>query len=1051
MNRNRFWSTFWLGTLCALSPAQLTLKAVEPVDFNRDIRPILSDRCFLCHGPDQAARQADLRLDSFSEATVSAIKPGDAQASELMARITATDADLVMPPPDSHKTKLTAEQIELFRQWIDQGAVYAQHWAYVAPRKTTLPAAVMNQLDSDSQRGSPVGQGAVQNPIDAFVRAKLEQLGMAPAEPADRAALLRRITLDLTGLPPTPEELQAFLNDSSAQATEQVVTRLFKSPAYGEHMARYWLDAARYADSNGYQYDFARQQWAWRDWVIDAFNRNLRFDQFTIEQLAGDLLPEASDQQRLATGFNRNHPITVEGGIIDEEYRTEYVIDRVVTTGTVWMGATLLCARCHDHKFDPTTQREFYQLVDFFNQVPEKGMQGFAPQATIASPLQMASLQQAEQVAERAQREFQADFEAWRSAHPELAEVDSGTSIEAQWWTPAPLSQRSEGGAQLIAEEEGAVFVKANPDANQAPPQDIYELIYDLPAEQTVAVIRLEALSDKRLPGRGTSLSDNSNFVLTEITAELAPIPSTSDNSSPASIAYQPLTFKLASADYSQRNYPVTAAIDGKFDKTGWAVDGNEHTLRVNRTALFALGTPLQSSQPHSLRLRLYFKSPFDRHALGKFRISMTSDSHVLVSDDISSALALSREQRTAEQQLAVERHIASTRGSPELQSGVQALAAAQSQLDEVRKAIPATMIMQDQATKRESFILVRGEYDKPSDQVTANTPAYLPPLHADYPRNRLGFAKWLVAAENPLTARVTVNRLWQQFFGVGFVDTPEDFGLQGNSPSHPELLDWLAVDFVESGWDVQHLIRTIVLSATYQQSSVVTTESVARDPENRWLSRGPRVRLDAEMIRDGALMASGLLDRTLGGPSVFPYHPPGLWLEVNNRPGFSSPYEQDHGGNLYRRSMYTFGKRTVPAPAMSVFDAPDREVCQVRRSRTNTPLQAFVLLHDPQFVEAGRKLAERMLQHAPGLLTEQVEYGYELTVGRKPTAAELQVMTEAYTAEESYFREHPELAKTMLAVGESSVDQSWPISQLAAMTNIARLLMNLSEFVTKG
>ncbi len=1037
-----------------------SLLAVDAVDFNRDIRPLLSDRCFLCHGPDEAARQADLRLDSFAEATKSAIVPGDAVASELIERITAVDAEQVMPPGDSHKARLTEPQVELFRQWIKQGAKYEQHWAYTPPRKAPLPVAMAKQVADDATDKKNSAK-ETRNPVDAFVEAKLLTEGLRLAPPAERLTLLRRLTLDLTGLPPTPEEAQAYLDDLSTEATQRVVTRLLNSPAYGEHMTRYWLDAARYADSNGYQYDFARQQWAWRDWVIDAFNRNLPFDQFTVEQLAGDLLPNASDNQRLATGFNRNHPITVEGGIIDEEYRTEYVIDRVVTTGAVWMGATLICSRCHDHKYDPTTQREFYQLFDFFNQLPEKGMQGFAPQANLASPMQVAGIAQAEANLAELKRLFLSEYDRWQAEQPGQTKEPSSADSSPLWFVPQPIRQLSSGGAQLNWEEDNSIFVEIKPKPAEAPKQDVYELLYEIPAGQAVALIRLEALKDKRLPGGGTSLSSNSNFVLTEITAELDNSAATAATKgtaatpaeSPTSQAtFQALKFSEASADYSQRNYPVAAAIDGKHDQSGWAIDGNEHTLRANRTALFALESPLpNSSAPRQLRIKLHFQSPFDQHALGKFRISLAADRNLLVSDDVGAALALAPEQRSPEQQLAVARHVASTRGSPEVKQSVAQLTAAQAQVDALIKAIPPTMIMQDQPQPRESFILVRGEYDKPSEKVSANTPSYLPPLDDSLPRNRLGLARWLVAPSHPLTARVTVNRLWQQFFGIGLVDTPEDFGLQGNPPSHPELLDWLAVDFIESGWNLHHVIRTIVLSKTYQQSSIITPEAYARDPHNRLMARGPRMRLDAEAIRDSALAASGLLTRTIGGPSTFPYHPPGLWLEVNNRPGYSSPYEQDHGANLYRRSLYTFGKRTVPAPSMSVFDAPDREVCQVRRSRTNTPLQAFVLLHDPQFVESARKLAERMLHHAPESLADQLSYGFMLCLARPPTPAELQVANESYAADLQHFTQYPELANSLLQVGESPSDTSLPARELAAMTNIARLLMNLSEFVTKG
>lgn len=802
-------------------------------------------------------------------------------------------------------------------------------------------------------------------------------------------------------------------------------------------MARHWLDAARYADSNGYQYDFAREQWAWRDWVIHAFNQNMPFDQFTIEQLAGDLLPNSTDQQKLATGFNRNHPITVEGGIIDEEYRTEYVIDRVVTTGTVWLGATLICSRCHDHKYDPTTQRDFYQIFDFFNQVPEKGMQGFAPQAEIISPLQAPRITAAELAVSQANEQFLGDYAGWEPAAA-LEQRYAHDDQTVAWKTPAPVALSSEGAARLTLGEDGSIFVSGT-----IPKQDTYELEYEL-EKQTIGAIRLEALTDPRLPGRGASLSENSNFVLTEFTLETTEPTGNRD--------YRSLKIAEATADYSQRNYPIAAAVDGQLSGVGWAVDGNDRSQRVDRQAVFVLAAPIEvSTQPIKLRVKLHFKSSFAQHALGKFRLSFSPQPDPLTSAEVLAAMQMPATARSPEQQRLVARHVVSLSKDERMLASLNRLATSEKELEELRKSIPKTLIMRDEPARRESFILVRGEYDKPSEKVSADTPGYLPPLPADAPRNRLGFARWLVSPENPLTARVTVNRFWQQFFGLGLVDTPEDFGLQGNAPSHPELLDWLAVDFVRSGWDVRHLLKTIVLSKTYQQSSAISPESYARDPENRWLSRGPRMRLDAESVRDAALAVSGLLHRKVGGPSVYPYHPEGLWTEMNNRPGFSTDYNQDHGANLYRRSLYTFWKRTVTPPSMAVFDAPNRETCLVSRSRTNTPLQAFVLLHDPQFVEAARKLAERMLLEGGDKLDDQLRYGFVTSLGRYPAAEELEVLREAYQADLEEFSQQPQKGQIMLQVGESPVAPHLDTKQLAAMTNVARLLMNLSEFVTKG
>jgi hypothetical protein len=772
------------------------------IDFNRQIRPILSENCFTCHGPDEAQRKAKLRLDTRDSAVGKlrggghAIVPGKPADSEVIARILSTDEAERMPPAKTMK-RLTPEQIDLLRRWIAQDAPYAQHWAFTPPHRPALPKLAMPAV--------------ARNSIDHFILARLERESLKLSAPANRSTLIRRVTLDLTGLPPSPAEVDAFVNDPAGDAYEKVVDRLLASPHYGERMAVDWLDAARFADTHGYHIDAGRDMSRWREWVIDSFNHNLPFDRFTIEQLAGDLLPNATAAQKIASGFNRNHMINFEGGAIPEEYHNAYIVDRVNTTATVWLGLTLNCCQCHDHKYDPFTQKEFYQIYAFFHNVPESGLDGARGNA--APLLKLPS---------------KAQQEALEKVDRQIADVE----------------------AKLKAE----------------------------PAKKA----ELEKLRKER------------------------------------------------------------AALDAK---------------------------------------------------------------------------------------------------------------------------IPSTMVMQELQQPRETFMLIRGEYNKKGAKVTAALPAALPPLPKDAPLNRLGLARWLVAPEQPLTSRVIVNRYWQMFFGTGLVKTVEDFGSQGELPSHPELLDWLAAEFMEptpaplgSGgkqrWDVKHLMRLIVTSAAYRQSSVVTSELLARDPENRLLARGPRLRLQAEFIRDQALAISGLLNPEIGGASVSPYQPAGLWQELASR-GDSKNWSaqffvQSHGKDLYRRTMYTFWKRTSPPPQLVTFDAPDREVCTVRRSRTNTPLQALVLMNDPTYVEAARKLGERMIHHAKRP-DERIAFAFRLATARAPSDQELGVLTQALTRQVERYRRDEKAARKLLAVGESPADESVPPAELAAYTILASVILNLDETVTKN
>ena len=992
----------------------VTASAAEPVRFNRDIRPILSENCLFCHGPDANQRKADLRLDVEEVAKEHAIVAGDVSRSELIARIISTDDDERMPPPESGK-QLTLGQIELLKRWVAEGAEYEGHWSFIAPERPQLPQV--------SDTAWP------RSPLDHFILSRLDMEALEPALESDHATWLRRVTLDLTGLPPTVEEVKHFLNDQSDDAFEKVVDRLLQSKRYGEHMARYWLDAARYADTNGYQYDLEREQWVWRDWVIQAFNSNMPFDQFTVEQMAGDLLPDATDEQRLATAFHRNHPITIEGGVIDEEYRTEYVVDRVVTTSTVWMGLTMMCSRCHDHKYDPVSQREFYSFFAFFNNVPERGNNGFNPKLKVESPLQRAESEGLRLELASAERDLNSRLKTSSVQFNEW-EAKLTDRVRHQWAVVVPGERRSQGGATLTVQPDQSILASGKNPATEA-----YELVFD--CDVPVYAIRLEALTDPSFVSNSTGRGFNGNFVLSEFQIAI-----TKGDSG----EFQQVKIAKAEADYSQQNYNITLTIDGKIDRSGWAVDGN--TKFENRVAVFTPDRPLLPDVIGKIRLQMHHRYGGSHH-IGRFRIALAQHPVQVVPPDVTAIIAKDSAARSKAETARLNEYLAGQSDVPELRTTA---ARVQRLRDRVTasQAVPATMVMSEMPKPRTTRVLFRGEYDKPRDEVQPDTPAALPPLLEDAPRNRLGLAQWLFPADHPLTARVAVNRFWERLFGTGLVRTTEDFGSQGEWPSHPELLDWLAVDFVESGWDIRRMLKQIVLSATYRQSSRLTPETLARDPDNRLLARGPRMRLDAEVIRDSALFASGLLSDRLGGPSVFPYHPKGLWQEINNRPGYSRTYKQDSGEKLYRRSLYTFWKRTVPPPSMAAFDAPEREFCVVRRSRTNTPLQAFVMLHDPQFVEAARHLAERMLSEGGMTTQDRITFGFQLCYARKPEAAELSILNETVNQRLAQYRDDQDAASRLLSVGDSSPNSAYETVELAAWMSAARVLLNLSEFVTK-
>ena len=1037
----------------SVAASQVAAVAAEPrVEFNRDIRPILSDACFQCHGPDEAERHGGLRLDSATDAhhggdSATAIVPGDADASEVWRRVISDDPDLVMPPPQSGKT-LTREQIALLRKWLQQGAEYQNHWAFMPVQRPQVPAAVSPQ--------------ETLHPIDAFIRDRLAKEGLQPAPEANRETLIRRVTLDLTGLPPTPAEVDAFLLDDSPGAYEKVVDRLLASPHHGEHMARQWLDFARYADSNGFQVDSSREMWPWRDWVIDAFNRNLPFDQFTIEQLAGDLLPYATPDQIVATGFNRNTRLNGEGGRIVDEWFVETVIDRVETVGLTWMAITFNCCRCHDHKYDPITQKEFYQMFAFFNSIEESGVldsEGGSPGRGNSAPvMRTPSAEQIQRLAEltaKIETARKTVDEALatspsRQAAWETQFVKLMASTAEVWQVLDPTSVTSSGGATLTKQEDHSWLA-----SGVNPPHDEYKITASIAPGQFTGLM-LEALPDPSLPNQSLGRYPNGNFVLTDVDAVIT-----------APSLNEPLVanFTRAESDYDQKGYPVKAIIDGKAGRTGkntkgWAIDGP--TRRDPRKAMFIAALPLVVPEAATLTITLRHDA-IGGHNIGRFRLSTSAlPGEGLKLDGTSfpaslrSALMTAVPERSDEQSAEISVYFRQ-HGDAILKQAEQSVADATKARDAFEAAFPMVMVMKEKPQPRDAFLLIRGEYDRVGEKVTRGLPAAFPPMPDGQPMDRLGLARWLVSRDHPLTARVWVNRLWEDFFGTGLVKSSENLGSQSDWPSHPELLDWLAAEFMSpSGnggndgspgvaWDMKAMRKMIVMSATYRQSSEVTSP---QDPENRLLARGPRFRLAAETVRDQALAISGLLATKIGGPSTRPYMPEGVWDETS-RYGNLRGYKNDTDDGLYRRGMYTIWKRTAASPSMMLFDAPSREVCTVRRSRTNTPLQALVLLNEVTFVEAARKLAERMMTGGTSI-EERLAHGFRLATARNPTTQEMEVLRGGFEDDFKRFESSPEDADRLLGFGNSQAEKTFDRSELAAYTLAANVILNLDEVITR-
>ncbi len=1039
------------GLLCLLAPFALlggsllsataaTSAEPEPkVDYNRDVRPILSDNCYLCHGPDSGTRLTDWRLDLKESALGEtdsgevAIEPGKSDASELARRIRSTNKYERMPPPRSKK-ELSQEQIATLVRWIDQGAPWEGHWSFVAPKRPTPPEVA--------------DEGFVHNPIDRFVLARLRQEGLSPSPASDKTTLIRRVTFDLTGLPPTLDEVDAFLADESPQAYEKLVDRLLDSPARAEHMARYWLDSARYADTHGLHLDNLRSMWLYRDWVIDAFAENKRFDQFTIEQLAGDLLPDATPSQHVASGFNRAHVTTSEGGSIAEEYVVRYAVDRTETMGKVWMGLTVGCAVCHDHKFDPISQKEFYQLYAYFNNTAENPMDGNQPYQKSVD-MKVPTSEQTAQFAE------------FDRTLVEIRERIRTEVAKVEYEDPGAESEPSEPARREVVWIDDALPKGAKPAADAGTAWQFVEAPEHPVHSGKRAVVRTaEELTQNYFTEADPGLTVGEGDVLfTHVYLD-------PDN--------PPLEIMLQFNDgtWEHRAYWGEDRIDwGTADTASRRAAGAlpEHgkwvrlEIEAAKVGLSA-GAVVRGWAFTQFGGTVYWDSagivthvpqgPPQNESLIVWERAQRAAKAAKLPEPVRKAILVEPETRDDAQRQQIRDHFIEHvyAKSREQFAGLHGeIAAVEKQKADLDKQIPWTLVTRERPERRMAHFLNRGAYDKPGDEVQRNVPAVLPPLPEDAPDNRLGLARWLVDPGHPLTARVAVNRLWQQHFGTGLVKTSGDFGSQGEWPSHPKLLDWLAAEFIDSGWNVRHMQRLMVTSATYRQSSRVSPAAAARDPENRMLARGSRYRLDAEMVRDNALATSGLLVQKLGGPSVKPYQPDGLWFAVAYTSSNTARFKQDQGDALYRRSLYTFWKRTSPPPTMLLLDAPSRETCVVHRARTNTPLAALALMNDVQFFEAARKLAERMMLEGGSTVKERAAYGFRLATARRAGDFEIGVLLRQFETHLAEFRQDAEAAAKVVAAGESPRDESLDVAELAAWTMVANLILNLDETLTKG
>jgi hypothetical protein len=1013
------------------------------IRFNEQIRPILSEYCFACHGPDSASRKAELRLDVRQGALESeVIVPGNAAESDLVARIMSDDADFMMPPPKFGKS-LKPEHKQLLARWVDGGAEWEKHWAFIKPRRAEVP--------------QPEGvDDWARNAIDHFVLKRVHELGLQPNETADRYMLARRAALDLTGLPTTKEMLDAFISDQADDAYARYIDKLLTSKHAGEHRARYWLDAARYGDTHGMHVDNYREIWPYRDWVINAFNSNMPFDQFVIEQIAGDLLPNATLDQQIATGFNRCNITTSEGGAIPAELDVRYMVDRVETTATVFLGLTAGCAVCHDHKYDPISQREFYQLGAFFNNTTQPAMDGNKKDTppVVALP----------------GKEFQEEWNALQTHRTELKRELSQWSAEAgKWWESHPPETEHPVSADELAlwlpltdGEENVVKLPASARWAAHHPAgrrgvrfgEGGELDIELPRlrsdepltisfwfrtpDQVIASTNLFDHTTKTKDDKVVGWKINSNS-RGDLSFELHDGKGKSVRGLlPDNEALKPKSWQHVCVRYSggQCTSSISILANGR---AAFLRNANEDHVEAAdlADAPLKIGSNLPTAGLSDVRIFRRWVSDEEVQLLThefKLQKLLESDTAWADLDPQQRELATLFRRQTVDE---------------DYRRRARELSATEKRWDFIYGRSTTTLVMQELPTPPRAWVLLRGEYDQRRDEVATGVPAVLPGLPEGFPRNRLALAHWLVDPDHPLTARVMVNRLWQSMFGVGLVKTSEDFGVMGDRPTHPELLDWLSVEFVESGWNVNHLLKLFVTSATYRQSSLVTPEKLQADSANRFLARGPRLRLDAEVLRDQALAVSGLLRPEVGGPSVRPYQPAGLWKVVAITGSNTREFKKDTGDALYRRSVYTFWKRTSPPPSMAAFNAPTREQCTVRRERTNTPIQALVLMNDPQYVESARHLAEDSLHKQQD---DRSRAEWMLTTALRRPALEADVADMASAAEElrAIFQQKPDMAKELINTGDSKPDEKLDAAELAAWTMVANTIMNRDDFINK-
>ena len=993
---------------CSVSAA---VPPVGKIEFNRDIRPILSDNCFYCHGPDQNHRKGELRLDVREDAVgKKAFIPGNAEESELLKRLVAKDPDELMPPPDSNK-KLTEDQKETLRRWIKQGGEYQAHWSYVAPQKEPVTAN--------------------EHPIDALVQKRLASLGIKSSPEADRRTLIRRLYFDLIGLPPSSEEVDAFLKDTAQDAYARLVERILTSPHYGERMAQGWLDVVRFADTVGYHSDNGRNVWPYRDWVIKSFNENKRFDRFTLEQVAGDLLPDANDETRVGSAFNRLILSTEEGGAQPKDYELRMLTDRVRAIGAGWLGQTTGCAQCHDHKFDPFTTRDFYSLGAFFADIKEpiigKREEGLA----LPTPSEAQKLAAFNTREKELRTQLDADSPERREQQKLWEESLKNGPVDVDWTPLTPVKLYGDRGSKFTQDEQGIVSVAV--DGNAA--SDSYFVTIQTPPGITTG-IKLEALSSDVLPQKGPGRSPNGNFVINQCTIK--------DGDKVLKISETTATFE-------QKGYSAKQVTDPRASndpKKGWANLGNE--LR-DASMYLELEKPIEGERTITVILR---QIAGDHQTLGRFRLLATTAPAPVRAPaaqfppEILKAIGLPEEKRTPAQKVSLAKHFRAV--APQFAPQRQSLASVITEKTEFEKSLTHCLVSVSTEARRTVRIFPRGNFlDESGEVVKAALPHYLPqPQFETREPNRLDLARWLVSQENPLTPRTVMNRLWKQFFGIGLSKVLDDLGAQGEPPPNAALLDWLACEFVESGWDVKHMVRSIVLSKTYRQTSNATPELLAADPYNRELARQSSFRIDAELVRDNALSIAGLLVPKLGGPSVKPYQPERYWENLNFP---VREYVADAGESQYRRGLYTWWQRSFLHPSMLAFDAPTREESCAERNRSNIPQQALVLLNDPTYVESARTFAALILAECKGNVPERIHWAFKRALQREARAEEVSVLEALFEKQLSVYQGDPKSAEALLKTGLSPASNNLNQTELAAWFHVARVLLNLHETITRA